>query len=37
MDTECSAETSLYICNTKRYQKHRRSDSLENISRVYPL
>jgi len=37
MEAECSPETSLYICNTRRYQNDRSSDCLENISCVYPL
>jgi hypothetical protein len=37
MEKEFSPETSLYICNIRRYQKRRRSDCLENISCFYPL
>ena len=36
MEKECSPEMSLYICNTRRYQKNRSSDCLENIPCLYP-
>ena len=37
METECSSETSLYICNTRQLPNYDNSDYHENFSRAYTL